>query len=289
MKKLFTIVLLLASLVGFAQQMSNCASKEKIDNGAKVNLFYEDFETMAIPGNMVGWTLYSTNANETWEIATGGAHTGTQYIAVSQDFSQNPQNETIESAVFSLTGSSAAHLSFWFKCNNKTLAIDSGYSDLTASAFVSGSLGWDLWRASTDPNWADTYWYYVDIPLNAQFADEPTVHLTFNFFASALEWTCVPMFVDDVQVFDNELGIEGAEGMISIQTYPNPATDFICFAAEQKILEISLYNATGALSLSQNTDRTQVQLDISQLSEGLYIAKIRTEEGVGTKTINITR
>ena len=90
-------------------------------------------------------------------------------------------------------------------------------------------------------------------------------------------------------VYDDAMGIDNTNEKTMVSTYPNPCSDFVCFAADQVITEISLYNATGALSASVNPQSRQFQLDLGKLCEGLYVARIFTEGGMTTKTITITR
>lgn len=85
MKK-FTIVFMLVMASAYAYSQVS-------PSGAKVNLFYEDFETFAIPGNMHGWSYIQTNATQTWVVSSVGGHDGSQYIRIFPDNTLGQQNE----------------------------------------------------------------------------------------------------------------------------------------------------------------------------------------------------
>jgi len=65
---------------------------------------------------------------------------------------------------------------------------------------------------------------------------------------------------------------------VDYSLYPNPSSDFLTVNASEKLLEIVLYDLSGKQVL-QSTANT---LDISMLASGVYVAKIKFENGVET-------
>lgn len=58
--------------------------------------------------------------------------------------------------------------------------------------------------------------------------------------------------------------------------WPNPAEREITFGLHTSEAQVSIYDQTGRLVLSQPINALQMSLDISQLSQGMYVAKVAT-------------
>ncbi|MDP2386928.1 MAG: T9SS type A sorting domain-containing protein [Bacteroidota bacterium] len=70
--------------------------------------------------------------------------------------------------------------------------------------------------------------------------------------------------------------------------YPNPASDKVHIqqnTSSQKINEVVLINTYGSEYKLNLNDKNEV--DVSQLAEGVYIVKIKTNAGIITKKIVI--
>jgi hypothetical protein len=65
----------------------------------------------------------------------------------------------------------------------------------------------------------------------------------------------------------------------SMSVFPNPATDFVVIKnnMKQAIGKISVYNTTGSLVLSENTQQSNVSLNVAQLAAGLYTVNINND------------
>lgn len=72
-----------------------------------------------------------------------------------------------------------------------------------------------------------------------------------------------------------------------ISAFPNPASDIVNVKSPIAIDQIEVYNALGQQVISQNFENTQVALNISGLSQGIYLARINTSQG--NKVIQIIK
>ena len=61
--------------------------------------------------------------------------------------------------------------------------------------------------------------------------------------------------------------------------YPNPVQDLLNITGEQQILSVSISNLLGQQVLELSPDSRQVEIDMSSLSTGVYLAKVRTAKG----------
>ena len=65
----------------------------------------------------------------------------------------------------------------------------------------------------------------------------------------------------------------------SMSLFPNPATEFVVLKnnMKQAIGQINVYNTTGSLVLSENTQQSNLTLNVAQLAAGLYTVNINND------------
>lgn len=81
-----------------------------------------------------------------------------------------------------------------------------------------------------------------------------------------------------IATFKSENLQTGENQNSNFKIYPNPATDFLNIKSDQKISKIEIYDMTGKLLKSANgRDR---KISVAQLTKGIYIIKLLTENGV---------
>ena len=68
---------------------------------------------------------------------------------------------------------------------------------------------------------------------------------------------CVPDFV--------------AETTALINVFPNPADEIITLQAQETVIDVIVYDMLGNAVLSEATNNTTAQLDISGVSPGMYV------------------
>lgn len=85
---------------------------------------------------------------------------------------------------------------------------------------------------------------------------------------------------DKLMWFENKgvLGVE-AINLNNVNIYPNPTDDFLYISSNSPVSEILLVNSLGQIIM---TERSTNQINISQLSKGLYLAHIITADGVSS-------
>lgn len=64
---------------------------------------------------------------------------------------------------------------------------------------------------------------------------------------------------------------------LEFSIYPNPVTDFLTIKTQEKVLNVSLYDASGKLI---NTEFNNGQINVSMLPKGMYILKAVTDKAV---------
>lgn len=80
----------------------------------------------------------------------------------------------------------------------------------------------------------------------------------------------------------NLLAVDEFNKKVSVDVYPNPASDYININTKEKIKSVYLYNASG-IRVGKYSDSKSI--DIKSLPKGTYLVNINTEKGNITKKI----
>jgi hypothetical protein len=75
-----------------------------------------------------------------------------------------------------------------------------------------------------------------------------------------------------------------AEIYEGVKVYPNPVDNIININSSEEIIRVNLYNLSGQLLLT-NGIGLETKIDISDLSSGMYILRIETEDNIYTERI----
>ena len=122
-------------------------------------------------------------------------------------------------------------------------------------------------------------------PVSHNSSGEPLLWLYYNNMQSAIEARfCNKMTASYIKVSDITTGVEpiAAPELNAVSIYPNPTTGPVTIADEGlSITKILVYDLFGAKLI----DTTDIILDISHLSAGIYFVRIISEKGVVTKKI----
>src|SRR5690606_18599144 len=94
-------------------------------------------------------------------------------------------------------------------------------------------------------------------------------------------------YIDNVEVPSGVLGVN--EQLLSqFSIYPNPASDVINIANAENILVngVEIVDLNGRVVKSVNFNGvTQAQINISELSSGMYLMNVSSDQGTTTKKI----
>ena len=90
--------------------------------------------------------------------------------------------------------------------------------------------------------------------------------------------------VFELHVYYSPTGLDESETQVKV--YPNPTKGLVTLEAEG-MLEVSVYNALGQCVLKKEVAENQSVVDLQNRSEGLYLLRIKTENGIVSKRITI--
>ena len=92
--------------------------------------------------------------------------------------------------------------------------------------------------------------------------------------------------VFELHVYYSPTGIEENGGQVKV--YPNPTKNLVMVEAEG-MTEVSVYNTLGQCVLHKEAVGEQTTIDLQHVSEGLYLIRVKTENGIISKRVTIER
>lgn len=90
---------------------------------------------------------------------------------------------------------------------------------------------------------------------------------------------------DAVTLFQATMSIEENIRNINLKFYPNPTTDYFNITSEAMIQSVELYDISGRLVRTSIVNGFETQQNVSNLTNGIYLLKIKTQEGEVTGKI----
>lgn len=88
--------------------------------------------------------------------------------------------------------------------------------------------------------------------------------------------------VFNVLIYNADLGTNDTSTLTKIKVYPNPIIDEVYFEAIESIQKITIYNVSGQEVFNSEGDSPKMQINLSSLPAGIYVAKLLTNKGIET-------
>lgn len=267
MKKLLLSIALISSFGGFAQILS------------------EDFESGVWPPT--GWTSDETNALRPWGLCTAifnatGQGTfiinGTDSAGIGWIAGDNDAN--LISPSFSLVGYSAAQLSMNVVMGYEYQVDPFPNGDVLVQISTNGGVDWE-------PIWGEEdYGLYADYDVLALTLDltpyvgQADVMMKVEYIGNDADSASV----DDIDVSGTLSTDNFLASKFSLS--PNPANNVVNISNNDSItlsnVDINDINGRTVKTMKVN-NLSEVQLNVAELSAGVYFMKINTESGIAVK------
>lgn len=127
-------------------------------------------------------------------------------------------------------------------------------------------------------------WYSVDVPLtdfnNVNGGGIANREALTQFLITAAGFSSdAEVYVDNIYLHKNTtLSTESYE-LASLKVFPNPTQDAWQISTEAIVNSIDIYNITGALVQSIKVNDANPKIETTNLSIGIYLAKVKTDRG----------
>jgi len=210
------------------------------------------------------WDFYGS---EDWYVTNTEHQDGTYCIK-----SGNINDLANTSIAISFTSTNSGQVSFY-----KKVSCEDGSSDnYDYLVFLIDDIEKDRWDG-------ETAWSQANYNINA---GEHTINFTYHKDFSVSDgndcaWVdniTLPEGVSNVKIITNN----------NINVYPNPANDFISISTNYKNTKIQIFDNTGKLIKVLNSYNNE-KINISNLTNGIYICKLTTDDVVSFTKFVITK
>ncbi|KGO94857.1 T9SS type A sorting domain-containing protein [Flavobacterium subsaxonicum] len=238
----------------------------------------EDFEGDFPP---TGWSIETTNEDYTWEVYTDGPINGDQSANVQYDPALVDQDESLVSPEFTVPSGDDATLVFTTSLSYYWSVDPNNNYDFIVSISTDGGTTWtSIWNEDD----ADEFETYVpfDVSVNLSEYAGDTAQLKFQYAGS----DGAQLVIDDISVQSTASRNEALASQFSVS--PNPATNVINVSNSGNTVlnNVSVADINGRIVKSVKFDGVaNAQLNISDLTSGVYMMTISSDKGTTTKKI----
>lgn len=253
-----------------------------VDCSNSINGFWlEEFEGDVFPPSC--WDLISTS-EETWSRYTqddGNSVASCSYVADNQD-------EKLITPLINLSGFNTPTLGFKVSTNYTYVCTDNPDETCNLQVLVSTD-GGSNWSAPifdlcnyTDEGYES--WTLMPFVVDlSSYAGQSNVKLMFNYTG----FDGCQIILDNVNLLDLTGVNEVSEA--SVNVYPNPANNTLYVNATSNISKIEVFNTLGQKVMTVSANDNHAQLNTSNLSKGMYMLKLHTDNGVVNQKFTIAR
>lgn len=253
-----------------------------VDCSNSINGFWlEEFEGEVFPPSC--WDLISTS-EETWSRYTqddGNSVASCSYVADNQD-------EKLITPLINLSGFNTPTLGFKVSTNYTYVCTDNPDETCNLQVLVSTD-GGSNWSAPifdlcnyTDEGYES--WTLMPFVVDlSSYAGQSNVKLMFNYTG----FDGCQIILDNVNLLDLTGVNEVSEA--SVNVYPNPANNTLYVNATSNISKIEVFNTLGQKVMTVSANDNHAQLNTSNLSKGMYMLKLHTDNGVVNQKFTIAR
>lgn len=211
-------------------------------------------------------TAFGLSVNISTNIPTGGYALGQTYtISVTQN-SSGASKHGFEITAENGVGSNVGTFVITDATNTQFKGIANEYVTHTTAGNTSTSWTFD-WTAPT---------FDVGTPITFYVAS----------IAGLGNGTTDTQMVLTTKLVGGVLGINDAQ-LLNFTMYPNPSEDMISFQlpSDTNKAQVTIFDYLGKSLLKQNISTLNKNLDVSNLSSGIYFVRIQTDSKVGTKKL----
>lgn len=257
--------------------------------------FHEGFETYSTLNNLYDWSIYNPANNNTWELSTSAAHTGTKSAKLA-NFNQVAGNiDELIGRSINLAGQTTTNTTFSFRyayrkrntSNNEYLRV-SFSDDCGASWTVKKTLPGSVLGSVT----STTAW----TPTSADWVTIHVTNFTSNYMVNNFRYKFGfesdggnNLFLDDINIYAGPpsetivLGIEENSILEDLSLFPNPSAEEISIRfniANSQSLKLVTTDITGKIIQSQPINAVVgtnlILMDVTRFDQGIYFLNLHS-------------
>ncbi len=157
------------------------------------------------------------------------------------------------------------------------------------------------WNILANLSFGGMDWLSIS-PVSGILEESNSNELTLEFNAEGLS---VDTYTANIRISSNDsenslviipvtLNVETASSvddmeMINVSVYPNPARDIVNIVAQNEIVKCNIMNMLGQIVYSTNVNNNKTTIELSTLSNGMYLIQVITKEGILTQRLKVNK
>jgi hypothetical protein len=136
-------------------------------------------------------------------------------------------------------------------------------------------------------------WTALEIPMTYNTSDVPDSATIYFVTGAYIQHSESILYIDNLSFNGFELSMHEihSENMV-FNLYPNPSSDMINLNINSKSADnliLNIYNSIGTLVKKKKLEQNQRQINIGDLSNGIYVVEINSKELTGRQKLLIQR
>lgn len=236
--------------------------------------YTQDFENQA---DLLGWSIEDGNEDgASWFLGqtAGQAHGGSVYAGIDW----NPDaalNDWLISTCINMTPGDYV-VTYWYRAASSTYPenLKVAYGSTQTETALTNTI-------ATHAGFTDTV--YVQGFAQFTISTAGVYYFGFNAYSDADMYR---ILLDDISiVVDTKI----AETTLTSRIYPNPASSNIRIESNSVIKMVRIVNVLGQEVYSQTAANRGIEVNVSNLNDGVYFVTIETANGTKTSKINIIK
>jgi hypothetical protein len=162
-----------------------------------------------------------------------------------------------------------------------TLNLTINYVDVTT--YVNGIT---IWANNTNASyqWIDCDNFYAPIPGETYRSFTPFSNG--NYAVELIEYNCIKIS-NCVPI--TTIGISERNTIQNFRIYPNPSNEFVTITGALGSYEIEVFDLTGRKMITTEMTTNSLQLDVSSLTQGVYLLKVIDKENGCTEILKFLK
>lgn len=232
-----------------------------------------DFEDLNL---LARYTIVDNNGDDnTWYYLNNPSYAHSGNISLVYEYSAtSAADDYFFSSCIDLTAGQVYKVSLWYS------VAGAGYPEsfevyLASDPSVAGIIGSPIISIPSATN--ETY--AEATANNVTVAGDGSYYIAIRATSEADMYA---LFIDDIKI---DFGTSIAENENIFSIYPNPANEQINIISNTNMTQITIVNSLGQIVMTAEPNADFYQINTSTLPEGIYTARITTNNGLSTKLI----
>ena len=265
----------------FAQKLDQCITSTKVDSLSTCGPYtWIDGNTYSSSNNTATYTLTNSAGCDsvvTLNLTINNSSSGTDTLSTCGPYTWidgNTYSSSNNTATYTLTNSAGC---------DSVVTLNLIINNVDATTYINGIT---IWANNTNAlyQWIDCDNFYAPIPGEVYRSFTPISNG--NYAVELIEYNCIK-FSDCVPI--TTIGISERNTIQNFRIYPNPSFDYLTITGSLGTYSINVIDLTGRVIITTDMTTDSLQLDVSSLTQGVYLLKVLDKENGCTEILKFLK